>query len=153
VKRSLLRGIQVNRQKSKRPFMLMELLLSLALIALCLIPLLQLHSKVQQTRLQNLIELQAPLAVHEQMASLKYTLHERKEGFNKQELKQGFYFPVESQLEGYSCECYIKSIKECKKPANSYLVAVDFRYKNAKRTLGPYRHYFALFGGGQDETF
>jgi hypothetical protein len=135
------------KKSSKRSFMLLELVLSLVLITLCLTPMLNVHSKVQQTRLSSLAGLVAPLKAKEQFSDLKLQLFEQSLKVSKQEIKEGVSKTLESKLSGYECSCYMKQIREIKHPANTYMVAVDIRYENSKRALGPYRDYFVISMG------
>lgn len=141
----------------KRSFLLFELLISLLLISMCLLPLLKPHVWIRREEVKSLIEMQLERAHQTAFCQLKQELWERfqpsweslENSFSGRSLDHPFFiWTGEKEPLPFSCIYSAELMESIRKPSqskNAMVVRFAFTFLSPKQeTFGPYCHTLYL---------
>lgn len=124
----------------KRPFLLLEILISLLLVSLCLFPLLAPHIQMRKADYHFLEKMRFTTLSQNAFCLLKIKLHELQ--IDWKSLQKGVYRELEGVSEEELCFFELKQLDECtKKNKGSLLVLkADFFFKKNAKVWGPFSY-------------
>jgi len=134
---------------SKRSFMLVEIMVSFVLLALCLFPLFRSHTHLLQKRYTSILAYEYSYLAKQELALFQEDLHKRTHQLSPSELKEGKEITItpkenERKLQKHF---YIKGLRETSSQ-KAHLVEVNLVLEEGGREYGPYKRCFLFHEEG-----